>query len=561
MTAFDAPGRHLWTWLLVTAGSLLLALRFGFNFGIGNHNTYLLHALRQVHPDLLTHDWLASTQDFHPVFSQLAALLLRFDGSGWLFALMNVLCIATGAVVVYLIVREVGGERLAVPAYLLVVAFMGVGSTYSASGSYLFSMTFQPSTLAAAGYLLAMLWFLRQKYLASGLCLAVAGAFHVNFAVLAFPLFALAHLFSGRVGWLKRSVWQLAPVCITLAALSPLLLSQSQSPHLDQARFIYQQVLSPQHYFPRTFWTEFVVYFAWCGLGLVAGRSLFSDSPPDRRLRALWLSSLVLVTVATLLTTVVFLPAVSQLYFWRLAPFTVLFSQILGAVGIVRHLSSEDSRLPALRRTMVFILCAVPIWFLFRFHYGESRSLQYGLLIALALIFYLRPLILRFSPLRERSLTAVTVAGVWLVAALVPAASVASRSNLLSGLPADEAELYRWAATTPTESVFLIPPQLENFRFNARRAVVADFKSTPVDPEQLLEWYRRIGLVCGDSAVAGLGACVAGYGMLDSVRVASIHASYPFDYVIVSSDQPFALETGLDAAFENSKYVVYKQSP
>jgi hypothetical protein len=559
MTTPDAPGGHSWTWPLVIASGLLLALRFGFNFGIGNHNTYLCHALQQVHPELLARDWLVSTQDFHPIFTQLAALLLRLDGSGWLFAVMNVLCITMSAIVVFLIVREVAGERLAVPAYLLVVALMGVGSTYSASGSYLFSMTFQPSTLAATGYLLAVLWFLRRKVVASGLALAVAGAFHVNFAVLAFPLFALAHVFSGRGGWLRRSVVQLAPVCLTLAALSPLLLSQSQSPYLDQARFIYQQVLSPQHYLPRTFWTEFVVFFAWCGLGVVAGWGLFSDTPSARRLRALWLSSLLLVTVATLLTTVVFLPAVSQLYVWRLAPFAVLFSQILGAVGLVRHLSSEDSRLPAARRTLVLVLCAVLIWLTFRYHYGEFRFLQYGLLIALALIFYLRPLVLRISPLRERSLTAVTVAGVWLAAALVPAASLASRSNLISGLPAAEAELYQWAATAPESAVFLIPPQLENFRFNARRAVVVDFKSTPVDPGQLLEWYHRLGAVCGDSGVGGFQASVSGWAQLDSARLTALAESYPFDYVVVLADQTFTGASGYTPAFANRAFRAYRR--
>ena len=37
-----------WTWPIVILSGLLVALRFGFNFGIGNHNTYLLHALRHL---------------------------------------------------------------------------------------------------------------------------------------------------------------------------------------------------------------------------------------------------------------------------------------------------------------------------------------------------------------------------------------------------------------------------------------------------------------------------------------------------------------------------------
>ena len=39
-----------------------------------------------------------------------------------------------GALAVYLIIREVTGDRRALPVYLLVVSFAGIGSTYSVSG-------------------------------------------------------------------------------------------------------------------------------------------------------------------------------------------------------------------------------------------------------------------------------------------------------------------------------------------------------------------------------------------------------------------------------------------
>jgi hypothetical protein len=470
---------------------------------------------------------------------------------------VNAVCIAGSAVLVYLIIREVAAESLALPAYLLTVAFMGVGSTYSASGSYLCSPTFQPSTVAVLGYLLSMLWFLRQRYLASGLCLAAAGAFHANFAVLAVPLFALAHIFLGGSGWLRRSILQLAPVCVTLALLSPLLLSQSGSPHVEQARFIFQNVLSPQHYQPATFWTEFVVYYAWCALGALAGWDVFSNTAAGRRLRGLWWSSLLLVSVATLLTTAVFLSTVSQLYFWRLAPFTVLISQIVGSAGFVAHLASEDPRLSAARRSLVFLLAALLIWLTFRYHYGEYRFLQYGILIALAVVFLLHPLFLKLSRLRKRAFTTLVVWEVWAVAALVPAASLASHSSLLDGLPREEAVLCAWAATTPESSVFLIPPQFENFRLNARRAVVVDFKSTPVNPGQLLEWYRRLCLVCGRDDVKGFADAVTGYAELDPSRLADIEAKHRVDYIVVTDGQPFAGAQGWLPVFGTEAVRVY----
>lgn len=535
----DGGRASAWRWAIVVAAGVLLSLRFGFNFGIGNHNTYLLHALQRVHPDLLTADWLASsTQDYHPVFTHFAALLLRLDESGWLFALLNVLCITLCAVIVYLIVRELVSDRLAVPTFLLAASFMGVGGTYSAGGSYLLSATLQPSTVAVMGYLLAVLWFVRERTLASGICLAVAGAFHVNFAVLAVPWFGLAHLLLGWRGCFRRLVFQLAPVCATLALLSPLILGQASSPHVEQARYIFQHVLAPQHYVPATFWTEFVVYFAWCALGLLAGRSVLFTSAKSR-LGVLWLSSLLLVTTATLLTTVVFIPTMSQLYFWRLAPFTVLASQIAACAGLLVFLDNRTASVSALQRVLWFAASAIAIWFLFRYHYGEYRFLQYGLLIALAVVFALEPQLKRFTG-HATSPARVLACGAWVLAAIVPVLTLSSRSSLLRGLPQAESELYDWAATTPRESVFLIPPQLENFRFNARRAVVVDMKSTPVEPGQLLEWYARLGWVCGQDSVRSGASAAAGYATLDSSRVSAIEAKVPIHFVVVSANQPFS---------------------
>ncbi len=545
-----------WRWAIVLAAGVMLSLRFGFNFGIGNHNTYLLHALRRVHPELLSADWLASfTQDYHPVFTHFAALLLRLDESGWLFALMNVLCITLSAVLVYLILRELVSARLALPVFLLTAAFMGVGATYSVSGSYLFSATFQPSTVAVMGCLLAMLWFVRERTLASGLCLAVAGAFHANFAVLVVPWFGLSHLLLGWKGCGRRLVLQLAPVGATLALLSPLLLGQAGSPHAEAARTIFQQVLAPQHYVPSSYWTEFVVYFAWCALGWMAGRSVLFGAG-NRRPGALWLSSLLLVSIATLLTTVVFIPTVSQLYFWRLAPFTVLLSQIAAGAGLLTLLDDATTSAPGKRRPLLFVAGVISIWLLFRYHYGEFRFLQYGLLIALAAVLALRPwLAVRLGPrIRVASWSAWNV---WIVAAAFPLVSLSARSSLLHGLPQHEAELYEWAATTPQESVFLIPPQLENFRLNARRAVVADLKSTPVEPGQLLEWYRRIGLICGQDSVRSVISAAAGYATLDSSRLATIAAQLPIDYVVVAGSQPFTGTTEWQLAIESSGFRAY----
>ncbi len=551
-----------WTWPIVMVGGLLLALRWGFNYGLGNQNTYLLQALRKVRPSGLVHDWLAATcEDYHPVFTQLAAVLIWLDSSGWLIALGNVASVVAGAVAVFLIIREVCGDRRAVPVYLLVISFVGIGSTYSVSGSYIFSTTFQPSTIAAVGHIVALLYFVRRRYFLSGIILAVAGAFHANYLVLAFPLFGLAHLFTGRRRLLVRWLAQLGPSLVPIAFLLPLLLGQTGSGNVEFARYIFQHVLNPQHYLPMNWLDQFVVYYAWCGLALVAGWRTLTGSEPARRLGRVWAASILLVSIATLLTTVVYLPVVSQLYIWRLAPLTVLMAQVFAAAGFGRYLFDGEPSISHRRRAGLFAVNAVLIWYVFRYHMGEYRDIHHGLMIALNVAFLIRPWLVHVLAGRSHVYAVVVVAGVWLTAAMAPTLDVTSRSNLITGMPSDEQALYDWVATTRESAVFLIPPGAGNFRYHSRRAVVVDAKSTPLNPDQLIEWYGRVQLVSGIDSVSNRNEIGAGYTRLDSARVVRIGVAYPFDYIVVRGNQAFAGMIGFEPVFQNGSYRVYRRTP
>ncbi|MDX9856446.1 MAG: hypothetical protein RBT76_01495 [candidate division Zixibacteria bacterium] len=550
--------RAVWPFVVISA--LLVALRYGFNYGIGNHNTYLLHALRLVDPSVLTHDWLATIDaDYHPAFTRLAALLMGLDGSGWMIGLANVVCIGVGVAVIFLIVRAVTGRRNAVMTFLPVAMLTAVGSTYSVSGSYIFSITFQPSTLAGVGYLGAIAAFICKRYLLSGVCAATAGLFHANFLVLTFPAFGLAHLFAGRRQLVRRLLVQLVPSLIPLALLTPLLLGQTESPNAAYARYVFQHVQAPQHYVPMTFLTEFITFGAWCGLGVLGGWRVMRESEPGRLLGAVGLSFLLLIAIASLLTTIVFIPVASQLYVWRLAPYVVLICQIFAAAGLVRQLLEDDFPLIFSRRIALFAVAALLIGLTFRYHYGEFRMTQVWVLGTLATAFLFVPQLIPPCTRRRIFLGVALIIGVWLTGLLIPASEVVSRSSLVTGLPADEQELYDWAAQTPDTSVFLIPPRLENFRFNARRAVVVDAKSTPVDPDQVVEWYHRLRIVAGIDTVSGPEEAAAGYRALDSARCAAIDSIFPHEYVVLSEVQGFVPGADLRSAFANRSYRVYER--
>ena len=59
--------------------------------------------------------------------------------------------------------------------------------------------------------------------------------------------------------------------------------------------------------------------------------------------------------------------------------------------------------------------------------------------------------------------------------------------------PTEETTIALWAKkNTPTDALFLIPPEFEKFRLIAKRAVIADWKSFPFQEEAMFEWANRM---------------------------------------------------------------------
>jgi hypothetical protein len=97
-----------------------------------------------------------------------------------------------------------------------------------------------------------------------------------------------------------------------------------------------------------------------------------------------------------------------------------------------------------------------------------------------------------------------------------------------------ERELYAWVQqSSPEDAVFLVPPDLENFRLHARRAIVVDWKSTPIVPEELLEWRDRILAISGADAVGSRREAVQGYATIDAARLAALGERYRARFAVL----------------------------
>ena len=106
------------------------------------------------------------------------------------------------------------------------------------------------------------------------------------------------------------------------------------------------------------------------------------------------------------------------------------------------------------------------------------------------------------------------------------------RSNVFTGIRAGERELYAWMReNTDVGAVFLTPPDVESMRYHGQRAIVVDWKSNPVVPGEVLEWFRRLQDVAGKPIRSSKD--LDGYNSLDEPRLRKLKERYKFDYVVV----------------------------
>ena len=534
----DVEGEAAWGWAGLTLALLVAGADFGLNYGINNQNVYLLAGLRAIRPDLLSHDWLASqTYLIHPVFSALIPILARIGPLPLLTVLLSVLMVGGSLLAFRAVFRSLDASSATAATLLLATAFVAQ-RTRSVGVTYLFNNFLQPSSFAVFGMLLAIVCFLHGRYLASGIVLALGAAFHDSYLVIGIMVFGLVHLTLGREGLIRRGLMQLLPAGLVLLKELPVLLTVAKDPQREASFHIFQLIRAPHHFYPPSFLGDYLHYIAWLLLAIAAASPW--EAPLNPILRRLWRLQFVLVgivSVSTLLTTVVFIPRVSMLLLTRAAPFSVLLAEVVVIHAILAKLTGRPPELaapwPAWRNRLWAVGLALPL-VRAATHKPTADDLVLPLLLLVGTLVYL------WWKRSDSSGTAPSDSRGNRVAALVSASVLAvflfisvKESTLIHGVGTKtEQALYAWARTTDQAAVFLIPPNMADFRLQSERAVVVDWKASPVLASEVLEWYRRIGRISGDSAVAGLEQAEAGYAKLTPAALDSLKGEYGAEYAV-----------------------------
>ncbi len=547
--------RNLFVWLVL----LGFGLSFGLNYGVSNHTFYLLPAQHELHPELWSRDWaVTQTHHYHVVFARLATQMLSLMPSGWLLALANVATIASGMACIWGLLRALGSAERAWLALLVVVLIASGTRTDGPGMSYIFSTIFQPNTLGSVGLLAACWLVVAGQPLASGLALALTGALHANYLVLSIPVLTVAQLAQGRAGLVARLVRQLGPALLVLLVYLPTIRAMSSTPVVAEAQRVYQDIRSPHHYRIETFAAAFVPWVGWqiVGAGSILGVGL--EKPSARRLLALLLGFWALILPSLFLAGMFVIRPLMQLYPWRLTVNCELLAQAAFAACLLKSVSSPSSgRLgkPAL------ILLALGLVLVGIGALQSSKFLPFTVLLTGFGLILGSGRLLTVPGLAGRitaGLPAVLVIGI-AIANASRLVQLFQRSSPLGGANAGLQELCRWtAAHTKTDDLLLTPPDDENIRFHCQRAIVVDWKTAPMAPAEVLDWYHRLEDVTGRKPLRS-AADLQGYRALDAERLQRLRVRYHFDYVVAHRGAEPAI--GSEPVFRGQSFVVYRLEP
>ncbi|MBI3628001.1 MAG: hypothetical protein HY217_00135 [Candidatus Rokubacteria bacterium] len=96
--------------------------------------------------------------------------------------------------------------------------------------------------------------------------------------------------------------------------------------------------------------------------------------------------------------------------------------------------------------------------------------------------------------------------------------------------------------------VYLIPPNLEEFRFSAGAPTVVDFKAVAIKDTEVLEWYSRIRAV----------EPVYRTGVLDCPTLGGFKARYGVTHVVWPGSDPSGLCPELRPVYRDAGFAVYR---
>lgn len=539
----------------------------GYRFGESNHAVYLIDALRRSDPALLQNDWWTqSTLQYHFAFNTLTAALMRLGVvqpaflAGYLA--LAVLLHAAWRRLVLRLGGSDGAYLLSVILYYLLAGGVGLGMYH-----FLQDSAFLPSNIANVAMLWGLYFLITGAPASAGICLGLAGLFHINHALAGIGLWAGMTLFDRRGaltrGWIIGTLVLLALCAVQIIPAIRAVFTRSGKLPLAEFVDLFVRFRHPHHFDPTAWhWGVWLAFVIPVPLAAVAHQA--APATAERRRAALLFALFAAMLVFALLSAGFwfFSETLIHLNLYRFSIYPKLLSSI--AVAWLMW-----DRVPVTRRVAWWTLVALTVAAALAL---GTRPQHHNLHVVFLFLVLSVMALASAAEVRGRPIGWMVMPS--LVIFVVGLLGVAHRKTggiMIDGLSGDESD-YRslgvWARdNTPKDAVFLVPPDEESFRLHARRAIVVNFKGVPQLSGELPQWRDRL-LAVLDFKAAGdllalprpmgptLAAIRARYDALPPGHLFSTARAYGARYVVLTRkiDPPTHDAT---LSFDNGRYFLY----
>jgi hypothetical protein len=576
---------------LLLGVAITLILR-GYQFGGGNHTVYLIEPLREVHPELLANDWWTThTLQYHVAFNKLTVMLMRARIVEPAFLVFYLGLLLLLHVAWLRLARSLG---LDARGYLLSVLlyYLSAGGTGLGSYQFLQDSSFLPGNVANVALLWGIVFWIEGRIAAAAGAMAIASLFHLNHALIAlvfWPLGMLVNRWHGRPArdsdttssYTRFRSAFFGFALILLFALPGLLpaarLALAHVPKMPLKEFVdlYVHLRHPHHYDPLSWPLVLWLSFLWpIPLATIAYRRTHTHdsglSTQDYRRSAAFAFTffIALQVIALLFAGVVYISeSLIQMSLFRFSIYPKLLSCI-GAAAFLLDPATMTRR--NLRRALVALPIAATAGLIaVRFARPSSTAAIFVAVNVAPLLLFIAALIAGVAYICSTRDQPTGGAAIGLAAAMVLLFALFRDCLGLQIAIADDGggayrDVCRWARDhTPTDAVFIVPPNEQLFRYHAQRAIVMNFKNVPQLSSEMSQWRTRLEDVL-DEPLSKLprrfdlahAAIADRYDSLSAQHLTAVAAKYGARYVITT--RPLAAH---QAAFENNAYHLYDLGP
>jgi hypothetical protein len=128
-------------------------------------------------------------------------------------------------------------------------------------------------------------------------------------------------------------------------------------------------------------------------------------------------------------------------------------------------------------------------------------------------------------------------------------------------LKGPDIDIARWIKkNTPTNSVWVTPPDFESFRVIAERAMIADFTSVPFQEPAMREWRARLRALYGatkNNGFVALRSMDENYRKVKQATLEKAARDYGADFAVLYADTPWPGEV----LYQNKRYKAVRIAP